>query len=102
MKEETLEFAASYTITPRFKNLVKWLHENDIKFYTYQLKTERPFKVVIKKCHGLTNVEEIKTASNNIDHDVRNVANIQHCTKEPLLLFFVDLEPKDNNKTFMS
>ena len=53
-----------------FRNLVKKLRENDIKFYTYQLKTERPFKVVIRNLHSLTDVEEIKTALKAIGHDV--------------------------------
>jgi hypothetical protein len=32
-------------------------------------------------------------------HAARNILNVKHrVTKEPLSLFFVDLEPKENNK----
>jgi len=53
-----------------FRNLVKRLCENNIKFYAYQLKMERPFKVVIRNLSSLTNVEEIKMALKAIGHDV--------------------------------
>jgi len=34
-----------------------------------------------------------------LGHDVRNIVNAQHrTTKQPLNLFFVELEPAENNK----
>jgi hypothetical protein len=35
-----------------------------------------------------------------LEHKVRNILNIRHrVTKESLPLYFVDLEPQDNNKS---
>lgn len=83
-----------------FRKLVKDLRTNDITFYTYQLKSERAFKVVIRNLHYSTNVDEIKNALKDAGHEVRNVINIRHWrTKEPLPLFYIDLEPRENNKS---
>jgi hypothetical protein len=39
------------------------------------------------------------TPDSNRHHKVRNILNVKHrITKEPLSLFFIDLEPKENNK----
>ncbi len=83
-----------------FWNLVKDLRKHNVKFYTYQLKTDRAFKVVIRNLHHSTDVSDIKDELAGMGHEVRNIVNIRHwSTKEKLPLFFVDLEPNENNKT---
>lgn len=83
-----------------FRKLVKDLRTNGITFYTYQLKSDRAYKVVIRNLHYSTNIDEIKKALTDVGHEVRNVVNIRHWkTKEPLPLFYVDLEPRENNKS---
>jgi hypothetical protein len=69
-------------------------------FRTYQLREERAYRVVILFLHPSIPTETIQQEIAKHDHRVRNVTNIRHrVTKEPLPMHFVDLEPKDNNKT---
>lgn len=83
-----------------YRKLVSGLSDIKIQFYTYQLKTERAFKVVVCNLHPTIETEEIKKALTDLGYVVRNVVNIRNrSTKEPLPLFFVDLEPCDDNKS---
>ena len=44
-------------------------------------------------------MEDIRHELHDLGHKVRNIINVHHrITKEPLNLFFVDLEPARNNK----
>lgn len=55
--------------------------------------------VVIRHIHHSIPVEQIKEELEFEGFKVRNVANVlKRVTKNPLNLFFVDLEPADNNK----
>lgn len=79
-----------------------------ISYHTYQCKTDKPYRVVLRGLHHTTNVDEIKSELLNAGHiavRVSNVAinkvvnkerNIKKMTYYPL--FHVDLEPKSNNK----
>ena len=84
-----------------YRNLVSNLRKQNLVFYTYQLKSERPFKVVIRNLHQSISPDEIKDELTKEGYTVRNVANIRHWkTKIQLPLFFVDLEPNiSNNKS---
>jgi len=82
-----------------YRNIVKHFRDNGIFFHTYQLKEERAFRVVLKYLHHSTDVQDIRQELFEMGHSVRNIVNAHHRqTKEPLNLFFVDLEPADNNK----
>lgn len=82
-----------------YRKLVRLLREENIIHHTYQLKEERAFRVVIKHLHHTTDLEEIKKELIEKGHKVRNILNIrQKATKQPLNIFFVDLEPAKNNK----
>ncbi|XKL61541.1 hypothetical protein PGB90_008598 [Kerria lacca] len=72
-----------------YRKLVSVFRARNIKFFTYQLKSERAFKVVIRNLHSSINPDEIKEALQSVGFVVRNV------TKNPLPLYFVDLEPTD-------
>jgi hypothetical protein len=55
--------------------------------------------VVIKHLHHTTDTKEIENQLTQTGHKVRNVINGRHrATKQPLNLFFVDLEPASNNR----
>ena len=87
-------------VTPEtYRNLIRYLKENNIYYHTYQLKEERAYRIVIKHLHHSTDVEDIRQELLELGHKARNIINAQHrITKEPLNLFFIDLEPAENNK----
>jgi hypothetical protein len=61
--------------------LLKSLNGN---FHTYQLKQERPFRVVLRNIHHSANLDELKLEL--LSHEVTNITNIRHrITKSPLL-----------------
>lgn len=69
-------------------------------FFTYQLKTDRSFKVVIRNLHYSIDIQCIKDELQEKGFAARNVSNIKHWrSKEPLPLFFVELEPTPEAKT---
>jgi hypothetical protein len=87
-------------LTPEtYRTLVKYFKENNLFYHTYQLKQERVYRIVIKFLGHSTNTEGIRQELFELGHNVRNIINEQHrTTKEPLNLFFVDLEPAENKK----
>lgn len=77
-----------------YRKLVKKFRESNVSFYTYQIKNERAFRVVIRNLHHSSDPNDIKSALAREGYKVRNVSNIRHHKfKDPLPLFFVDLEP---------
>ena len=83
-----------------YRRLIKLLQHDNIVYHTYQLREERAYRVVIRYLHPSIPAEAIKQEIVKHGHTVRNVTNILHrATKEPLPMHFVDLEPKENNKT---
>lgn len=82
-----------------YRKLVRYLRAENIIHHTYQLKNERAYRVVIRDLHYSIPLEEIKEELKTKGHNVRNIINVRHrISKDPLPLFFVDLEPQDNNK----
>lgn len=82
-----------------YRTLVRHLRTNNIIFHTYQIKQDRAYRVVIRHVHYSIPIEDIKADIENSGFKVRAIMNITHrTTKTPLNLFFVDLEPADNNK----
>lgn len=82
-----------------YRKIIKLMRDNNVIHHTYQPKDERAYRIVIKYLHHTTDIDEIKTELAANGHTVRNVMNCKsRITKEPLNLFFVDLEPANNNK----
>ena len=83
-----------------YRKLTKTLRAPNANFHTYQLKEERPFRVVLhRNIHHSADIDELKTELSKLGHEVINVSNIRHrVTKDPLSLFFIDLKQKPNNK----
>lgn len=86
-----------------------FLNETSVTYYTYQLKSEKLFRVVIRDLHPRTEKSEITAALKELGHEAREVANViikkkKDASKDsekisvPLPLFFVALEPQPNNK----
>ena len=83
-----------------YRRLVKRLQEDNIVHHTYQIRDERAYRVVLRNLHHSIPPHEIQAELKTLGHKVRNTLNFRHrVTKEPLPLYFVDLEPQDNNKS---
>ena len=66
----------------KLTKLLKTLHAN---FHTYQLKQERPFRVVLRNIHHSANLDELKFELLNHAHEISNISNTRHSTiKIPL------------------
>jgi arsenate reductase-like glutaredoxin family protein len=75
------------------------MRDNNIIHHTYQPKGERSYRVVIKYLHHSVDIKELKEQISQHGHKVRNLINAKHrFTKDPLNLFFIDLEPSENKK----
>lgn len=83
----------------KYTLIIKGLKDKKTKFYTYQPKQERTFRVVLRGLHHSTELTELKDEIEKEDHEIVNIWNIkQRTTKIPLPLFFVELKTKENNK----
>jgi hypothetical protein len=81
-----------------YRKMIKFMKENNI-YHSYQPQDERPYRVVIKHVHHTVDLKDIIDELSGVGHKARNIIDSKHCQmKEPLNLFFVDLEPADNNK----
>ena len=82
-----------------YRKLTKLLKNMNANFHTYQLKQERPFRVVLRNIHHSVDLDELKFELQNLGHEVTNISNIKHrISKNPLSLFFIDIKQKGNNK----
>lgn len=82
-----------------YRKLVKYFDANNLSYHTYQLKTERSFRFVIKGLHYSTKIEDIKADLIYKGHLVRHITNVKsRFTKQPLPMFYVDVDPSNNNK----
>jgi hypothetical protein len=84
---------------PDYRKLITFLKGNKVIYHTYQRKEEPAFRIVLKHIHHSTRIQEIQTELMKRGHRVRNIINGRHrVIKEPLNLFFINLEPSANNK----
>lgn len=82
-----------------YRKVVKSLESTGKSYHTFQLKPDRAYRVVIKGLHHSTSISDIKAHLITLGHEVRSVRNIvSRVTKNPLPMFFVDLDPKANNQ----
>jgi len=76
-----------------YKVIVRHLNDENAEYHTYQLKEDKPIRVVIRNLHPSTQTVLIKELEVRL-FEVRRVTNVLHRTsKLQLPLFFVDLEP---------
>jgi hypothetical protein len=82
-----------------YRKLIQHVRDKKIIHHTYQIKEERAYRIVIRDLHHSIPMSDIIEELNKKEHKVRNMINVAHrISKEPLPLFFVDLEPQSNNK----
>jgi len=83
-----------------YRRLIKQFQTDNIIHHTYQPRGERAYRLVLRHLHRSIHPDIIKSELEGLGHTARNVLNIRHrLTKAPLTLYFVDLEPRDNNKS---
>jgi hypothetical protein len=81
-----------------YRTLIRFLREQNAQFHTYQLREDKPIRVVLRNLHPSTSTELIKSELELRLFEVRKVTNVLHkTTKSPLPLFFIDLEPTDHS-----
>lgn len=99
----------------KVKNFIKNTNDNSkanneslpqLEYYTYQLKSERLYRFVVRGLPSSLEVKDIEEEIRELGHDVTNVLNIQRkkningdikIYKFPL--FYVDIRQKENNKS---
>lgn len=82
-----------------FRKVTQALRQKNAAYHTYQLKTEKSYKAVIRGLHPRTSITNIKAELTKLGHEVRTVNNMtKFDTKQPLPLFLIELEPRNNNK----
>ena len=76
-----------------YRKLTKLLKTLNANFHAYQLKQERPFRMVLRNIHHSANLNELKFEFLKLSHEVTNISNIRHrISKNPLSLFSIDLK----------
>ena len=88
------------TNTPdTFRKVTRSLKDKNAGYHTYQIKTDKRYKAVIRGLHPKTNTDKISEELAKIGHQIRSINNInKYDTKQPLPLSLVELEPRNNNK----
>jgi hypothetical protein len=97
LANDTVKISANTIDT--YRSLVKHMKGENIVYHTYQIIAERAYRIVIRHLQHSVPLVDIKEEKQKEVHTVRNIMNIKHKqTKDPLSLFFVDMEPQANNK----
>lgn len=93
-KSSTNSLKIQTTDPNAYRVLVQYLKAEKAEYHTYQLKEEKPLRIVIRNLHPSTPLSLIKEELEVRLYEVRQVTNVLHkVNKNPLPLFFVDLEP---------
>lgn len=84
-----------------YRATVKYLNEKKALFHTYQMISDKPLRVVLRNLHPTISPCEIKEALETEGFQVKNVAPVlgkrlnTSQQREPLPLFFIDLDAAD-------
>lgn len=82
-----------------YVRVVEELKKNKAQFYTYQSKSDKGYKVVLRGIHPSVDLKELQTEIETHGHSITNISNIrQAVTKIPLPLFFLEMKVQSNNK----
>jgi hypothetical protein len=101
--KSNVKSVAIHPSTPAlYRTIVHYFRSNNIKFHTYQLAEDKPYRIVIRGLHHSTPVRAISNELQTMGFQVRNVTNVLSFNKIPLPLFFIDLEQNDKNEEVYS
>lgn len=93
-KSSTNSLKIQTTDPNAYRALVRYLKSEKAEYHTYQLKEDKPLRIIIRNLHPSTPLNLIKDELEVRLYEVRQVTNVLHkVNKNPLPLFFVDLEP---------
>jgi hypothetical protein len=68
-----------------YRKLIRHIQDEKIIHYTYEIKQDRAYRVVIRDLRHSISTNEIKNELNEKGHLVRNIINVKNrATKEPL------------------
>ena len=100
IKQIKIDQVKVQTNTPdTFRKVTRSLKDKNAGYHTYQFKSDKSYKAVIRGLHPKTNTDNISEELAKIGHHVRLINNInKYDTKQPLPLFLIELEPRNNNK----
>ena len=79
---------------PHYRLVVDALEKCEKKFYTFQLKSSRGLRVVIKGIESNISPADIKEDLESQGFKIKNVSNIVNSQKIPQPMFRVELEPE--------
>jgi len=98
-KSSTDRLKIQTTNPESYRSLIRYLKDQKAEYHTFQLKEDKPLRVVIRNLHPSTSTELIKDELETRLCEVRQITNVLHkINKRPLPLFFIDLEPTDHSK----
>ncbi|KAL7297481.1 hypothetical protein TKK_0009847 [Trichogramma kaykai] len=82
-----------------YVRVVEELKKNKEQFYTYQSKSDKGYKVVLKGIHPSVDLKELQAEIETHGHSIMHISNIEQAvTKIPLPLFFLEMKVQSNNK----
>jgi hypothetical protein len=81
-----------------YRTFINYLIKNSAEYHTFQLKTERSFRVVIRGLHPSCDVPSMMEELRSLGYDPVQMLPVRHpVTKMSLPIFFVDLRPNTKN-----
>lgn len=82
-----------------YRNTINYLQKSNAEYHSFQLKSDKSFRVVIRGLHPSCEVESMMDELKALGFKPKQMVPVHHpVTKAPLPLFFLDLEPNDNNE----
>lgn len=83
-----------------FRKAVNYLQHSKAEFHTYQLKSEKNFRVVVRGLHPSCDTEVMMNELKGMGYEPTQMLPVLHPqTRQPLPLFFLDLKPNPKNPT---
>lgn len=82
-----------------YRKLISYFKSVKATFHCFQLPEEKPFRVVLRGLHFSTPVDLIKDELTKLGFKITNVTNILSRSKQPLPLFFIDLDPQSSHES---
>ena len=97
-KSTTNSLKIQTTNPSAYKALVQFLKSEKTDYHTYQLKENKPLRIVIRNLQPSTSLNLIKDELEVRLFEIRQVTTVLHKVNKKLLpLFFVDLKLTPNN-----